>query len=194
MLPPSLTRRALVVVPFLLSSVIGLTAQKPPAQQPAPVAGLRVERLETDAAATPLGIDDATPRLRWILASDRRNVMQTGCARARRVEARAGARGQGRRVGLGQRHVRGSVGRLRRPRAAVARRATSGPCAYGRRSDGKRLGRRPRGSRRDCSMRATGTASGSPAPSGAARSPTRKARPTMRRFVRRASSAGRWAG
>ena len=77
MLPPFLTRRALVVVPFLLSSVIGLTAQKPPAQQPAPVASLRVERLETDAAATPLGIDDATPRLRWILTSDRRNVMQT---------------------------------------------------------------------------------------------------------------------
>jgi alpha-L-rhamnosidase len=77
MLSPSLTRRALVLVPFVLSSVIGLTAQKPPAQQPAPVAGLRVERLETDAAATPLGIDDATPRLRWILASDRRNVMQT---------------------------------------------------------------------------------------------------------------------
>jgi hypothetical protein len=77
MLSPSLTRRTLVVVPLLLSSVIGLTGQTPPAQQPAPVAGLRVEHLETDAATTPLGIDDATPRLRWILASDRRNVMQT---------------------------------------------------------------------------------------------------------------------
>src|SRR6476646_10180663 len=73
MLSPSLTRRTLVVVPLLLSSVIGLTGQTPPAQQPAPVPGLRVERLETDAATTPLGIDDPKPRFRWIHT----NVMQT---------------------------------------------------------------------------------------------------------------------
>ena len=141
MLPSALTRRALVVVPFLLSSVIGLTAQKPPAQQPAPVAGLRVERLETDAAATPLGIDDATPRLRWILdeRSPERDADQR--ARARRVEARAGTRGQGRRVGLGKRHVRGSVGRLRRSRAQVGDAVLLERARVGGKRSGKRLGR-----------------------------------------------------
>jgi alpha-L-rhamnosidase len=77
MLSPSLTRRTLVAVPLLLSSLIGLTGQTPPAQQPAPVPGLHVERLETDAAMTPLGIDDPKPRFRWILTSDHTNVMQT---------------------------------------------------------------------------------------------------------------------
>jgi alpha-L-rhamnosidase len=40
-------------------------------------AGIEVERLETDAAATPLGIDDRTPRLSWILTSGQRDVRQT---------------------------------------------------------------------------------------------------------------------
>src|SRR4051812_22254485 len=40
-------------------------------------AGLTLARLETDAAAEPLGIDDAAPRLSWSLESARRGVSQT---------------------------------------------------------------------------------------------------------------------
>lgn len=43
----------------------------------AQTAGLAVSRLETDAAAQPLGIDDSTPRLSWSLASSRRGAWQT---------------------------------------------------------------------------------------------------------------------
>ena len=77
-------RRSLVVVlyVFLVAALPGRTASTEglQAQTPTPppaAAPLRAERLETDAAVTPLGIDDPKPRLRWILASDRRNVMQT---------------------------------------------------------------------------------------------------------------------
>jgi alpha-L-rhamnosidase len=40
-------------------------------------AAVTVERLEAQAAARPLGIDDPAPRLSWVLASARRGVRQT---------------------------------------------------------------------------------------------------------------------
>ena len=40
-------------------------------------AALRLVRLETEAAANPLGIDSRNPRFTWALASTRRGVMQT---------------------------------------------------------------------------------------------------------------------
>ncbi|MBV9926774.1 MAG: family 78 glycoside hydrolase catalytic domain [Acidobacteria bacterium] len=39
-------------------------------------AGLALTRLETDAAAQPLGIDDHSPRLSWVIESARRGVLQ----------------------------------------------------------------------------------------------------------------------
>ena len=42
----------------------------------APLDALTLTRLETDAAAEPLGIDDPTPRLSWVLNSARRGVRQ----------------------------------------------------------------------------------------------------------------------
>jgi alpha-L-rhamnosidase len=57
---------------FLLSLVYGASAAL---AQSAP---LSVTRLETDAAAEPLGIDDRAPRMTWALASERRGVLQAG--------------------------------------------------------------------------------------------------------------------
>ena len=62
-------------------------------------------------------------------------------ARARRVETGAGTRGQGRRVGLGKRHVRGSVGRLRRASAQVGHPVLLERARVGGKRSGKRLGR-----------------------------------------------------
>ena len=190
-LPPSLTRRALAVAPFLLSSVIGLTGQTPPAKPPAPgpdfaSSAWKPTRQPRRSASTTRRRDSAGSS-RAIAAA-----RADGRARARRVEAGAGARGQGRRLGLGQRHVRRSVGRLRRPGARNPPRGTSGAFACGREAisssdwaepawfetgllSRERLARpvdsRPRTAR--------------PA------HPMRKAPPTMPRFVRPASSAVR---
>jgi hypothetical protein len=191
MLHSALTRRTLVVVPFLLSSVIGLTAQKPPAQQPATVAGLRVERLETDAARRRSA---STTRRRdsWILTSDRRNVMQTS---ARVLVA---SKPELAREGKADVWDSGSVTSADPwvvyggPALKSATRY-SGACACGREAIWQATGPSPRGSRRDCSLRATGTASGSPGPSGAAAQRRRGAADDAE--IRAAgSSAVRWDG
>jgi alpha-L-rhamnosidase len=66
---PSIAARALVALLVAAGAAAPAAAQRPP---------LAVVRLETDATAEPLGIDDRAPRLTWALASDRRGVLQTG--------------------------------------------------------------------------------------------------------------------
>ncbi len=60
---------------FLLA-IAGLASGVPRLRsEPAP--GLSVARLETNAAAEPLGVDDSAPRLTWALVSNQRGVMQS---------------------------------------------------------------------------------------------------------------------
>ena len=58
-------------------------------------AATHVTGLETNATASPLGIDDATPQLRWRLESDQRAVMQTELPRRGRDDGGEGRRGPG---------------------------------------------------------------------------------------------------
>src|SRR4051794_32646353 len=58
-------------------------------------AATQVTGLEADAASTPLGIDDATPRLSWRLTSDERAVTQSGYRVVVATTAAKAAAGQG---------------------------------------------------------------------------------------------------
>jgi alpha-L-rhamnosidase len=69
-----LARLAATALPFAVLSQAA-TAQRAPSGSPS--AALVVTRTETDAAVTPLGIDDRAPRFAWRLASPRRGVLQT---------------------------------------------------------------------------------------------------------------------
>ena len=69
--------RAVRVAAVLLLAGAGTSGYVPLLAQGSSGAGVSVTRLETDAAATPLGIDDKAPRFTWILTSGRRGVLQT---------------------------------------------------------------------------------------------------------------------
>ncbi len=60
----------------MLTLLLALTWGAAAAAQSA--SGVRVVRLETEAAREPLGIDATSPRLTWALASERRGVLQRG--------------------------------------------------------------------------------------------------------------------
>ena len=68
-----------ILAAFVLSSLaaahVGSSTQTPTSG--ADDASLRIVRLETNAAANPLGIDTRHPRFSWALESTRRGVMQT---------------------------------------------------------------------------------------------------------------------
>ena len=70
-------RRVLGITAVLLLSSAGRFGHAPLRAQAPEAQGVLVTRLETDAAATPLGIDARAPRLSWILTSERRGVLQT---------------------------------------------------------------------------------------------------------------------
>ena len=61
----------------------------------APAEAADVTGLETNATATPLGIDDATPQLRWRLESDQRAVTQASYRVVVATTAAKAAAGQG---------------------------------------------------------------------------------------------------
>ncbi len=61
----------------------------------APAQATQVTGLETNATATPLGIDDATPQLRWRLESDQRATTQTSYRVVVATTAAKAAAGQG---------------------------------------------------------------------------------------------------
>src|SRR3954463_11557147 len=63
------------VKPSLIAAALLAAALIVPAKG---YAATQVTGLEADAASTPLGIDDATPRLSWRLTSDQRAVTQAG--------------------------------------------------------------------------------------------------------------------
>src|SRR5438034_50732 len=68
---------ALIGGAFVFASSISPRSDARETLTPAATASLVVERLETNGAATPLDIDDISPRFTWILTSERRKVMQT---------------------------------------------------------------------------------------------------------------------
>jgi alpha-L-rhamnosidase len=76
-----LTMRSSIISLLLAAGIVGAathaaSAQSATSHDRAAGPTLAVARLETDATAEPLGIDDRTPRMTWALASERRGVMQ----------------------------------------------------------------------------------------------------------------------
>lgn len=69
---------AAAAVALVMSWAAGLDRGADAAERVAPADAVTLARLETDAAAEPLGIDDPAPRLSWALASARRGVRQKG--------------------------------------------------------------------------------------------------------------------
>ena len=74
-MPAASATRVLLALVLLGASGSAAQGQGTSPTVPAPLSAIR---LETDAAAEPLGIDDRAPRLTWQLSSDRRGVMQSG--------------------------------------------------------------------------------------------------------------------
>ena len=146
-------------------------------------------RLETDAAAEPLGIDSRAPRLSWALVSGRRGVLQAT------YRVLVASRADLAREGAADVWDSGDITSpdpfvlYRGPALASRTRGTSGRCA-------SPPTRRPTRGQPESwfetakLVRPTGAASGSPGPNVAGRSARPRAAPTMRRSARRESSAG----
>ena len=147
--------------------------------------------LETDAAVTPLGIDDPAPRFTWRL---------TGPGDIRQLSSQVLVASRADLLRLGAADVWDSAeAQIVRP--SVPLRGPRAPCAHPVFLDGDAWsrthptdGRSHRGSRLDSSPPAIGRDSGSPGPSAGARSPRPRASPTTRRFARLTSSAVPSAG
>ena len=84
---------------------------------PRPPAPPRLQGLETNAAATPLGIDDAKPKLSWRLDGSERGLAQTSYRVVVATTAARAAAGDGNVWDSGEVASSDPVRRVRRPRA-----------------------------------------------------------------------------
>ena len=68
---------AVFVLAFLMTSLSADAKTKTKKKDAAPVS---VTELKTERMTTPMSIDTPTPRLGWVIQSDRKNVMQQSCS------------------------------------------------------------------------------------------------------------------
>ena len=134
-LPHDLASRCLVsstrpsrLFVFLLSVSTALAAGTSGRAAAPGSAVVRTVALETDGAATPLGIDDPRPRLTWQLDAAARGVVQTAWHVLVATRPELLQPGRADVWDSRARHLAGPVGALRRPRACARARATTGRC------------------------------------------------------------------